>query len=1190
MTISATDIKLKASERLTDNPDGGGRMTGNEIVDGQLNNLFQDISTLDRVAGRVSMKKGFVHVSTSNTDVLYGAFGIVTNPPADDSVFVSMFSTGDYADERASARNRVESYVIKGPESRLILYGDHFIGQRTLSFYTQSDAPSPEVNEVYDLSIEDENYTPLVQFVRIKEVLSRASQTFVDERGTFSRDVIQVEITTELIHDFPGGDVSRFTSVRPPTLVRTTQVADAASYYSVRPLAQAASSSDLQVVVDTPYVSLVPSSQTETPVVDALAGLGTATLAPSGPADSLTWSGNISAAAGASVTRYLGSPFAKGSLTVTIGTWTLHDDGHGGLEADGSVVSPYTGVIDYQAGSVILSSDASWNESVTLSAQPAGALIAQAITSSIYVTSQNRQYTYVENLQPTPAPGTLAVDYRALGQWIRLSDNGAGQLVGQPGQGTGTINYATGSVSLTLGALPDTDSAIVFQWGTPQRVQDRSGDVDIEPPYITQTLSNQGLVPGTVTVSWLESGVTKQATDDGVGNLTGDATGRVVYSTGEVGFQPTTLPDAGSQVTYDYDWADQQDQTFTLTADGAGSVSFSLANTPVRPGSFRARWTAYDTTDTNQIGTSRRTVVVEAWDDGAGNLEGIAETGTELTGLGTIDYATGNVVLQVENTVETWMPTYAFRQTRHGPCGYFTGYNFTPIGLTFQNNTPVSVDYVEDSAANTTVSEQIQAPPAVVDLTPTAAEPVVPGAVRFTFRGRTYVDRQGQLYYGIDPTTNAGTVGGTMDYASGRATLTDYALGGSNTLSVGSLLTTFKEGGAGGAFFRTPGSPLRAGSFSIRATRVDNSQQISASADIDGNIDGDNIIGEVDWESGVAEVIFGEWVDPTGYEAEPWYDANNIQGGQIFKPLFVFPSTIFFNTVVYSALPLDQEILKLDPVRLPQDGRVTVFKPGDVLVVHNEQTTTIPAPTAGQVVNLGRTSLAQVEVRDSDGTPIDSVWYAIDKDLGTVTFADPLDLSTYTLPVVITDRIEDIVLCSDVQITGEIALSRPLTHDYTAGDTFVSSALVFGDLQSRPAVFFSQETWTGVWDDERIGNNTTAQYNDVLYPVEVENDDAITERWALIFTSTTGFNVVGEVSGLIATGTTGTDTAPVNPVTGSPYFILRKEGWGAGWSSGNVVRFNTIGALAPVWFVRTTLPGETEPNDAFKFQVIGDSD
>ena len=48
MTINADQVKLFESERLTDETDGGGRATGNEVEDGQINNLFNDISRLDR--------------------------------------------------------------------------------------------------------------------------------------------------------------------------------------------------------------------------------------------------------------------------------------------------------------------------------------------------------------------------------------------------------------------------------------------------------------------------------------------------------------------------------------------------------------------------------------------------------------------------------------------------------------------------------------------------------------------------------------------------------------------------------------------------------------------------------------------------------------------------------------------------------------------------------------------------------------------------------------------------------------------------------------------------------------------------------------------------------------------------------------------------------------------------------------
>ena len=45
-TSDTSDVKFFESQRLTDEEDGGGRVTGNEVIDGNVNNLFQDISRM----------------------------------------------------------------------------------------------------------------------------------------------------------------------------------------------------------------------------------------------------------------------------------------------------------------------------------------------------------------------------------------------------------------------------------------------------------------------------------------------------------------------------------------------------------------------------------------------------------------------------------------------------------------------------------------------------------------------------------------------------------------------------------------------------------------------------------------------------------------------------------------------------------------------------------------------------------------------------------------------------------------------------------------------------------------------------------------------------------------------------------------------------------------------------------------
>ena len=99
MTINVDDVKLLKSQRLTDESDGGGRATGAAVVDGEVNNLFPDVSRLDRTTGRINLRKLFGGPMTQNADAYLGAHAIVTKSPADPRVSVVLFNTGSLAFE-----------------------------------------------------------------------------------------------------------------------------------------------------------------------------------------------------------------------------------------------------------------------------------------------------------------------------------------------------------------------------------------------------------------------------------------------------------------------------------------------------------------------------------------------------------------------------------------------------------------------------------------------------------------------------------------------------------------------------------------------------------------------------------------------------------------------------------------------------------------------------------------------------------------------------------------------------------------------------------------------------------------------------------------------------------------------------------------------------------------------------------
>jgi hypothetical protein len=77
---------------------------------------FPDISELDRAGGRVNLRKSFVQVATDDTDTYFGANVIVAEPPQDERVSVTLFSTRKTFDTREQAQTRIEAYLNKGPE------------------------------------------------------------------------------------------------------------------------------------------------------------------------------------------------------------------------------------------------------------------------------------------------------------------------------------------------------------------------------------------------------------------------------------------------------------------------------------------------------------------------------------------------------------------------------------------------------------------------------------------------------------------------------------------------------------------------------------------------------------------------------------------------------------------------------------------------------------------------------------------------------------------------------------------------------------------------------------------------------------------------------------------------------------------------------------------------------------------
>ena len=100
MPIQSGDIKLFASQVMDDVAEGGGGPTSIVIRDGVSNDVFQDLSEVARTGGRTYMRKLFLGVDTDNTERYLDANIILSDPPADPRVSVTLYSTKETFDRR----------------------------------------------------------------------------------------------------------------------------------------------------------------------------------------------------------------------------------------------------------------------------------------------------------------------------------------------------------------------------------------------------------------------------------------------------------------------------------------------------------------------------------------------------------------------------------------------------------------------------------------------------------------------------------------------------------------------------------------------------------------------------------------------------------------------------------------------------------------------------------------------------------------------------------------------------------------------------------------------------------------------------------------------------------------------------------------------------------------------------------
>lgn len=644
--IETKDIVIYKAERSSDTSDGGGKYSGQIIMDGQSNNLFNDVSELDRTLGDVSMRKIFPAVSTNDTDLLMGATVFISETPKDPAVSALLFSTGSYTDERKSAQNRVESYLAKGGQIAGTPLDTLWQGMKQIQVCMFVSEKESNVGDAIVLVSNEGKVTNHEQFVRILKVETRISKIVVDQKeiefkiATYSiSDPLEIDFVGLSAKNWYGGE-------KPTTIIRETLVADTGKYYSSTKATENIQVGEFTVNVKDVFTQIIPSAQSETAIIDVNAAGEKVALVSGNDGLVVT---SYPTYIGEAQNLYLGSSIMPSSVGFTLFNQQISD--YGGLLKTTS--GTQVGTIDYQKGLIQWTNAAnSGHVNLSISFKPASTPIQNTQSQSIQITQSNQGSNWTGVMIPPPAPGSVSVSFMVKGKFYELKDDGSGQLkASSTSIGSGSVNYETGSWLLTTGELADVGSNILILWCTPVTTFVRSS-LTIDSPAFDFQL-NEGVAANSVIVKWNIENVEKVATSNAQGKFTGDATGSINYATGVGKLIPNQLPQKGTIFTINFNTGFALNQFLNgLTPSVDQELSFNIGTGNIlQPGSIELTMQLQDQLNQNW---GNLVLTDSKVDDTTGNLH------DKLGNVqGTINYTTGEVLVKPYLEVLTYEKMYS---------------------------------------------------------------------------------------------------------------------------------------------------------------------------------------------------------------------------------------------------------------------------------------------------------------------------------------------------------------------------------------------------------------------------------------------------------------------------------------------------------------------------------------------------
>lgn len=170
--------------------------------------------------------------------------------------------------------------------------------------------------------------------------------------------------------------------------------------------------------------------------------------------------------------------------------------------------------------------------------------------------------------------------------------------------------------------------------------------------------------------------------------------------------------------------------------------------------------------------------------------------------------------------------------------------------------------------------------------------------------------------------------------------------------------------------FRTPTIPIRPGSLTVVVGKISGGQ-LTITANEAGIIETDEAHGSINYDTGFVDIYFYKKTKKSDHPEivnEDWYDPlldYTDSGNTVWvnAPIWIDATSVRYNAVAYTYIPLNAEILGLSATRLPPDGRVPIFRVGDIGVIASSKKQELPSHVAGQTYDLNDQRISCVSLK-----------------------------------------------------------------------------------------------------------------------------------------------------------------------------------------------------------------------------------